>query len=163
MSITKTPTGFMIEPDIDFTDNLFEFPCAISMLKKQDKGDSQLRKLGLVDDDDDDDEEDEDPIIGIIAFPHEMIVGYADWMRSGRDKEDVERYGFDLTEVYIRGEFQSYFCTWKREVFKKKLNEHVKNLMKKRSESVYQQYDLIKPVLNDAPAKSDDTNTPGLG
>lgn len=162
MSITKTPTGFMIEPDLDFTDNLFEFPVLMTMDKKRDENQNKLRKLGLIDDEEDDDEEEGERVVGMIAFPHESIVGYGDWYTPGKTPEEVRRFGFDVTEVYIRGEFQSYWCVWNRDTFKKRLNDHVRDLMKRRSDSVYSQFNLLKMTANDDAAKSNGSHTEGV-
>lgn len=140
MSITKTSNGFLLEADIDFTDNLFEFPVMLSMSKQKDKENEQLRKLGLLPEDDDDEDEDAHRLIGKIAFPHERIMGYGDWYHPDRTPEDIEQNGFDMTEVYINGEFQSYWCIWPREKFKEKLNTHVRELARRKTESVYKQY-----------------------
>jgi hypothetical protein len=163
MSITKTANGFHISPDLDYTDNMFEFPVIV---ERRDKEKDQLEELGVKLSDDDGSDE-ADRIVGYIAFPHEYIVGYADWMSKNRTNEEVREYGFDLTEVYVRGEMTTYLCTWKRETFKKKLNEHVKNLNKKANDSVKDQMeDFFKNVKFDVDAltaQSNDPNQKSLG
>jgi hypothetical protein len=138
MSITKTPQGILVEPDINFTDNLFEFPVLISISKKKDASKNKLRELGLVNDEEEDDE-DIDRVVGMVSFPHESIIGYGEWYTPGREAQDIEQFGFDLTEIYIKGDAQTYWCIWNRKMFKEKINEHVKKLSKLRSDSVYEQ------------------------
>jgi hypothetical protein len=162
MSITKTANGFHISPDLDYTDNMFEFPIII---ERRDKEKDQLEELGIRMQEDDSDENDR--IVGHISFPHEFIMGYADWMSKNRTNDEVRERGFDLTEVYVKGEISTYLCTWKRETFKRKLNEHVKNLNKKASESVKDQMDdffkNIKLETDVLTAQSNDPNQKSIG
>jgi len=145
MSIIRSEGSKIIiqAQEINYTDNLFEFPILLFRKKKKDTEEDLFERLGINNpnkEEEEDDEEEYDAkneaVEGKIAFFPEDIKAYGDAFGYKQGIDNVKQYGFQVTEVYVRSEPVSYFCTWPLEKFKFKLNEHINAMNSKRTKSI---------------------------
>jgi len=113
-----------------FTDSFFSFP-----IKIYDK--ESIEGYLKVDDILGDRGTEPDWIVGIMKIPAQWFVddkvSWLDGYTRGRSLEEINREGFDITQVDVDGDI--YTCAWERRKFEEKLNE----FMEKYSNSIMKQ------------------------
>ncbi len=110
---------------MNYTDRWFEFPIRVydgfeyvkTMIREDKSFDADAENAQPIE---------SDWIVGIAAVLPENIIGWSDNFSKLKSVEDVEREGFDITMVETKQ--GDMMCVWKRDKFKKKLNEFMEKI-----------------------------------
>lgn len=111
---------------MNYTDRWFEFPVRVydgfefvkTMIKEEKDFDRDAENAQPIE---------SDWVVGIASVLPENILGWSDSFSKMVNVEQVEKEGFDLLIVETKNQGEM-MCTWKREKFKKKLNEFMNKM-----------------------------------